>query len=218
MPVMAPDVGIDLGTETTCVYVRGRGIVISEPTLVVLERENRKSVRAVGDEASFLYGRSPDELVAVSPIRNGQIADFDLTELMLRYFLRKAIGASYLNKPLRKSTLPSGSDLPPISEIEGVDLVTEGVVTLSRVEEYASDALENNELYTQWAYGRDGASLISQILFEEATDINFYVGKAVNPAHQNPDLPINFNIKMSIVDKLSADLEKMGKRIKVSYF
>ena len=95
MPVMAPDVGIDLGTETISIYVRGRGIVITEPTLVVLERENRKSVRAVGDEASFLLGRSPDELVAVSPIKNGQVSDFDLTELMLRYFLRKAIGVSY---------------------------------------------------------------------------------------------------------------------------
>ena len=108
MPVMAPDIGIDLGTETTCVYVRGRGIVISEPTLVVLERENRKSVRAVGDEASFLYGRSPDELIAVSPIKNGQVSDFDLTELMLRYFLRKAIGASYLNKPRVIVSVPCG--------------------------------------------------------------------------------------------------------------
>ena len=53
---------------------------------------------------------------------------------------------------------------------------------------------------------------------KEATDINFYVGRAVNPAHQNPDLPINFNIKMNLVEELSACLRKMGKRIKVSYF
>ena len=108
MPVMAPDIGIDLGTETTSVYVRGRGIVISEPSLVVLERENRKSVRAVGDEASFLLGRSPDQLVSVSPIRNGQVADFDLTELMIRYFLRKAVGVSYLNKPRVIVSVPCG--------------------------------------------------------------------------------------------------------------
>jgi len=55
-------------------------------------------------------------------------------------------------------------------------------------------------------------------LFEESTDINFYVGRAVNPAHQNPDLPINFNIKMNLVEELSECLRKMGKRIKVSYF
>ena len=67
-------------------------------------------------------------------------------------------------------------------------------------------------------FKRDGASLICRLLFEEATDINFYVGRAVNPAHQNPDLPINFNIKMNLVEELSKCLKKMGKKIKVSYF
>ena len=67
MPFLAPDIGIDLGTENINVYVRGRGIVISEPSLVVLDRENKHTVRAVGDEARFLYGRSPDQLIAVSP-------------------------------------------------------------------------------------------------------------------------------------------------------
>ena len=64
----------------------------------------------------------------------------------------------------------------------------------------------------------DGASQISRLLFEEATDINFYVGRAINPAHQNPDLPITFSIKMNLVKDLSECLKKMGKRIKVSYF
>ena len=64
----------------------------------------------------------------------------------------------------------------------------------------------------------NGAALISRLLFEEATDINFYVGRAINPAHQNPDLPINFNIKMNLVEELSQSLRQMGKRIKVSYF
>ena len=78
--------------------------------------------------------------------------------------------------------------------------------------------LGKNELYEQWNYKRDGASLICQLLFEEATDINFYVGRAINPAHQNPDLPINFSIKMNLVEELSKSLKEMGKRIKVSYF
>jgi rod shape-determining protein MreB len=110
MPLLAPDIGIDLGTENTCVYVRGRGIVISEPTLVVLDRENKHTVRAVGDEARFLYGRSPDRLVTVSPIRNGMVSDFDMTELMLRYFLRKAVGVSYLGKPRIIVSVPCGMD------------------------------------------------------------------------------------------------------------
>jgi hypothetical protein len=110
------------------------------------------------------------------------------------------------------------SDVPPIAEIEGVDLVTEGVITVNKVLEYARDYLDENKYYEHWSFKKDGASLISRLLFEEATDINFYVGKAINPAHQNPDLPINFNIKMNLVEELSKCLRKMGKRIKVSYF
>ena len=129
-----------------------------------------------------------------------------------------SIAAKYLGKPLKPKMNEEKSDIPPISEIEGVDLVTEGVVTINRVIEYAKDALDKNELYEKWNFKRDGASLIARLLFEEATDINFYVGKAINPAHQNPDLPINFNLKMSLVEELSDCLKKMGKRIKVSYF
>ena len=129
-----------------------------------------------------------------------------------------SIAAKYLGKPVKASLSFERSDVPPIAEIEGVDLVTEGVVTINKVIEYARDVLDKNELYEQWSFQRDGASLICQILFEQATDINFYVGKAVNPAHQNPDLPITFNIKMNLVEELSDCLKKMGKRIKVSYF
>jgi len=129
-----------------------------------------------------------------------------------------SIAAKYLGKPLRASLNFVKSDVPPIAEIEGVDLVTEGVITINKVIEYAKDTLDKNELYSQWSVGRDGASMICRMLFEEATDINFYVGRAVNPAHQNPDLPINFNIKMNLVEELSACLKQMGKRIKVSYF
>ncbi len=129
-----------------------------------------------------------------------------------------SIAAKYLRKPLRASLNFERSDVPPIAELEGVDLVTEGVITVNKVLTYAKDYLAGNELYGEWSMQRDGASLISRLLFEEATDINFYVGRAVNPAHQNPDLPINFNIKMNLVEELTACLKKMGKRIKVSYF
>ena len=130
-----------------------------------------------------------------------------------------SIAAQFLHKPLRAGTKPStDSDVPPMSEIEGVDLVTEGVLTMSKVVEYANDYLDRNEEYEKWSYGRDGASMICRLLFEEATDINFYVGKAVNPAHQNPDLPINFHIKMNIVKQLSEALQKMGKQVRTSYF
>ncbi|MGN1093600.1 MAG: SpoIIE family protein phosphatase [Candidatus Neoclostridium sp.] len=129
-----------------------------------------------------------------------------------------SIAAKYLGKPIRTNLNFEKSDVPPIAEIEGVDLVTEGVITINKVVEYARDALKDNKLYEKWSVGRDGASLICRLLFEEATDINFYVGRAINPAHQNPDLPINFNIKMNLVEQLSNCLKQMGKRIKVSYF
>lgn len=129
-----------------------------------------------------------------------------------------SIAAKYLGKQLRTTLNFESSDVPPISEIEGVDLVTEGVITMNKVLTYAKDYLEDNESYEQWSFKRDGASLMSRLLFEEATDINFFVGRAINPAHQNPDLPINFSIKMNLVKELSECLIKMGKRVKVSYF
>lgn len=193
------------------------------------------------DECDKLYGYKPldDATAAVVRIRKrvpmnilfGPPSDPDDCNRMMNLFFSKggkhiicggttaSIAAKYLRKPLRAKTQPGmKSDVPPISELEGVDLVTEGVITMSKVLTYAQDYLQDNETYEDWNYGHDGASRICQLLFEEATDINFYVGRAMNPAHQNPDLPINFNIKMNIVEQLSKCLDDMGKRIRVSYF
>ena len=113
MPLFAPDIAIDLGTSNTLVYVRSHGVVICEPTVVVVSAQDRHMVRAIGDEAKFLLGRTRDSLVAVTPIRNGVIADFDATMLLVRYFIRKAIGSSHLFKPRVLVAVPSG--LPAIS-------------------------------------------------------------------------------------------------------
>ena len=126
--------------------------------------------------------------------------------------------ARALNKPLIPSLDFPDPKIPPIASIEGVDLVTEGVITVNRVLEYAQDYLKDNALFNVWSSGKDGASLITRLLFEEATDISFFVGRAINPAHQNPNLPINFNIKMQLVDGLSQCLRQMGKRVTVMYF
>ena len=192
------------------------------------------------DEVNKLYGGKPgdDATACIVRIRKrvpmnllfGPPSNRDDCNRMMSLFFSKAgkhivcggttssIAAKYLGKPLKATLSFERSDVPPIAEIEGVDLVTEGVITVNRVVEYAKDYLENNNSYAEWSMQRDGASQIARLLFEEATDINFYVGRAVNPAHQNPDLPINFNIKMNLVEELSACLRKMGKRIKVSYF
>ncbi len=128
------------------------------------------------------------------------------------------IAANFLGKELKPELLSSDPDVPPTAEIEGVDLVTEGVITINKVLAYAKDYLKDNESYSYWCYKDDGASKMARLLFEEATDINFFVGRAVNPAHQNPALPINFNIKMQLVEELTECLKQMGKKIKVSYF
>ncbi len=192
------------------------------------------------DECNKLYGGKPgdDATACVIRVRKrvpvnllfGPPSHRDDSDRMMSLFFSKegkhivcggttsSIAAKYLGKPIKPSLNFEDSDVPPIAEIEGVDLVTEGVITINKVLEYAKDYLSGNESYTHWGYKRDGASLICRILFEEATDINFYVGRAVNPAHQNPNLPINFNIKMNLVKELSECLKQMGKRIKVSYF
>ena len=192
------------------------------------------------DECDKLYGNKPgdDTTSCVVKIRKrepmnilfGPPSNRDDADRMMSLFFSKegkhiicggttsSIAAKYLGKPLRASLNFERSDLPPIAEIEGVDLVTEGVITMNRVIEYAKDYLGDNSKYEEWNFKKDGASRISRLLFEEATDINFYVGRAINPAHQNPDLPINFSIKMNLVSELSECLTKMGKRVKVSYF
>ncbi len=129
-----------------------------------------------------------------------------------------AIASEFLGKDLIPSLDFINSDVPPTAKIEGVELVTEGIITINKVLTFAKDYLVENNLYSQWSNNKDGASAIARLLFEEATDINFYVGRAINPAHQNPDLPINFNIKMQLIDELADCLKKIGKKIKVSYF
>jgi hypothetical protein len=129
-----------------------------------------------------------------------------------------SIAGKYLNKPVTPLPAAGNSDVPPISKLDGVDLVTEGIITFSRVVEYARDFLADNTHYEKWNFQSDGASQIARLLFEEGTDIHLFVGQAINPAHQDPRLPINFSIKMNLVKELTACLEQMGKRVKVSYF
>ncbi|MDI6631869.1 MAG: rod shape-determining protein [Thermoanaerobacteraceae bacterium] len=85
---LAPDVGVDLGTATVLVYVKGKGIVLKEPSVVAINRDDNKVI-AVGEEARRMLGRTPGNIVAVRPLREGVIADYDVTERMLRYFLGK---------------------------------------------------------------------------------------------------------------------------------
>ena len=106
MGFAAHDLGIDLGTSNTLVYVGGKNIVVNEPTIVVVESTNERRVRAVGDDAKIMLGRTTEGVMAIRPMREGVITDFDMTRILLQYFTRKAIGSSYLLKPRLFLTYP----------------------------------------------------------------------------------------------------------------
>ena len=109
MHFKAPDIGLDLGTCNTVVYVKNEGIVISEPTLVISRRGDKKPI-AVGEDAQRMYGRTSDAEIAIHPIRNGMIANYDATVLLLRAFISKAVGESNLVKPRLVMSIPSEID------------------------------------------------------------------------------------------------------------
>src|SRR3984957_11063162 len=112
--LFSADMAIDLGTANTLVYVKGRGIVLNEPSVVALANvKGRKQVIAVGEEAKRMLGRTPGNIQAIRPLRDGVIADFEITEAMLRYFIQKVHNRRYGIKPRVIVAVPSG-----ITEVE----------------------------------------------------------------------------------------------------
>ncbi|NLK36158.1 MAG: rod shape-determining protein [Gracilibacteraceae bacterium] len=106
------DIGIDLGTASVLVYIKGKGIVLREPSVVAIDRNTNK-ILAVGEEARLMLGRTPGNIVAIRPLREGVISDYDITEKMLRYFIDKAIGRRRIIKPRMVVCVPSG-----VTEVE----------------------------------------------------------------------------------------------------
>lgn len=101
------DVGIDLGTATVLIYVKGKGIVLREPSVVAMERDTKK-VLAIGTEARRMLGRTPGNIVATRPLREGVIADYDVTEAMLKHFLRRVCGPRIFSRPRVMVCIPAG--------------------------------------------------------------------------------------------------------------
>ena len=106
------DIGIDLGTANTLVYMRGKGIVMREPSVVAVDVK-KEEVLAVGSEAKEMIGRTPGSITAVRPLKDGVIADFEVTSQMLRYFIKRALKSSFLNRPRLIVCIPSG-----VTEVE----------------------------------------------------------------------------------------------------
>jgi len=95
---MGTDMGIDLGTATVLVYIKGKGVVLKEPSVVSIDKNNNE-VKAVGEEAKEMIGRTPGNIVAIRPLRDGVISDYDTTEKMLKYFIKKACGKKRMSAP-----------------------------------------------------------------------------------------------------------------------
>lgn len=112
MSLFARDIGIDLGTANTLVHVKGKGIVVREPSVVAINKKNNE-ILAVGEDAKSMIGRTPGNIVAIRPMKDGVIADFDVTQSMLKYFIRKAMSSGVFSKPRVVICVPSG-----VTEVE----------------------------------------------------------------------------------------------------
>ena len=106
------DIGIDLGTASILVYIRGRGVVLKEPSVVAFDRDTNK-VKAIGEDARLMLGRTPSNIIAVRPLRQGVISDYKVTEQMMKYFIQKALGKKTFRKPRIAVCVPSG-----VTEVE----------------------------------------------------------------------------------------------------
>ena len=106
------DVGIDLGTASILVYVKGKGVVLKEPSVVAYNKDTNR-IMAIGEEARLMLGRTPGNIVAVRPLRQGVISDYNVTEKMLKYFIQKAVGKNRFRKPIISVCVPSG-----VTEVE----------------------------------------------------------------------------------------------------
>lgn len=106
------DIGIDLGTASILVYIRGKGVVLKEPSVVAFDRDTQK-IKAIGEDARLMLGRTPGNIVAVRPLRQGVISDYTVTEKMMKYFIQKALGRRSFRKPRIAVCVPSG-----VTEVE----------------------------------------------------------------------------------------------------
>jgi len=115
---MSMDIGIDLGTANVLVFVKGKGVVLKEPSVVAVNRDTNQ-VLAIGEEARQMIGRTPGNIVAIRPLRDGVIADYDITESMMRFFIEKVVGRSIVFRPRIMICIPSGVTMVEQRAVQG---------------------------------------------------------------------------------------------------
>ena len=203
-----------------------------------------RMVAALSDECNRIYENHPgdDTTIAVARIidrksvhlMTGPPVSRDDDERITEDFMkdetaRKVISGGTsativsreLGKPLRVSLDYFDPDIPPIAHMEGVDLVTEGVLTLRRAIELLRDYVEECDLdqeFFQELDKKNGASMLAKMLIEDCTELHLFVGRAINSAYQNPGLPFDLGIRQNLVKQIQELVEKMGKRVTVTYY
>jgi len=205
------------------------------------EKSARKISKSLIDTCEYLYMDKPgdDATVVAVKIRKPEVVDMFTgppkdpanDKLAIQKFMqsngKKVIcggtAAKIAARELDREIIPNmdfiDPEVPPTAFIEGIDLVTEGVLTLSKavekIKRYVSSPYKDNLFYS--FNKEDGASKLARILIEDCTHLNLWVGKAVNPAHQNPDFPIDLSIKLKVVDELVEVMKKLGIKVNLTY-
>lgn len=179
-----------------------------------------------GDDTTVAAVRLREELKV--NIMVGPPVDKEKDDLYIGEFMKKEgrhivcggtssqLVARHLGEELHTSLDFSDKDVPPIAYINGVDLVTEGVITIRKLLSLSEKYVDVKDVSPKHYEKSDGASRLAQMLFEEATEVNFFVGQSVNIAHQG--LPIDTTMKLKLIESLSSNLTKMGKKVNVKYF
>jgi hypothetical protein len=125
-----------------------------------------------------------------------------------------------LKKEIRTSLSYFDKEVPPTAEIEGIDLTTEGILTMGKALDYAKKYVASENAINDFPdlNKKDGASKLAKLLIEESTSVNFIVGRAINPAHQNPEFPLDLGIKLKLVGEMANCLKQLGKKVTLEFF
>ena len=207
-----------------------------------LEMSAPRLAAALSDTVNDLYMKKPgdDSTVLVAEVTAHKVVnmlagppkDKADDERMVRDYMRSPgkkiicggtsanIVARVLNRKIRTSLTYSDPSIPPIGFIEGVDLVTEGVLTLTRTLDILQEYCEKDadSYYFHRIDEENGASMLARMFLEDCTHLKLFIGTAINPAHQNPNLPADLSIKLKLIDRLAELMVKLGKRVDKTYY
>ena len=197
---------------------------------------------ALSDTVNDLYMKKPgdDSTVLVAEVTPHRVVNMLAgppkekadDERMVRDYMRSQgkkvicggtsanIVARVLNRKIRTSLTYSDPSIPPIGFIEGVDLVTEGVLTLTRTLDILQEYCEKDadSYYFHRIDEENGAAMLARLLLEDCTHLKLFIGTAINPAHQNPNLPADLSIKLKLIDRLAELMVRLGKRVDKTYY